>query len=185
MATVSGMTAEAIEQIVAQMLTSARVDEQGQIIFKTRGGTEINAGAAIAPAVAIDKVYPVGAIFIGTTNENPGSLLGVGTWTRFGNGRALVGVDENDSDFNAPSKTGGAKTVKLTGGQMPRHYHSVQMSYNINPSASGSGAQRVSGIAFGTGEDLDRGGNTGNSGNDEAHPNLQPYITVYMWRRTA
>lgn len=52
--------------------------------------------------------YPVGSIFITTTNTNPGTFIG-GTWESYGTGRTLVGVDTNDNDFNAANKMGGEK----------------------------------------------------------------------------
>ena len=36
-------------------------------------------------------------------STNPGDLFG-GTWTRFGQGRAVVGIDEDDTDFAASEK---------------------------------------------------------------------------------
>lgn len=200
MATVSGMTAEAIKAILAQILVSAQVDEQGQIIFKTRGGNEINAGPVISPKVAIDRAYPVGSIYMNTAQENPGTLLGVGTWVRFGNGRVLVGVDENVTEFNAPLKTGGAASVALSTANLPKHAHTVPAhSHAIRTQFDrsvtlGGGGLRVTDVGEGTGGGGTTGtGNTASqaaqttseTGSNAAHNNLQPYITVYMWRRTA
>lgn len=192
MATVSGMTAEAIKAILAEILVSAEVDEQGQIIFKTRGGNEINAGPVISPKVAIDKAYPVGSIYMNATNANPGTLLGVGTWVRFGNGRALVAVDEAQTEFNAPAKTGGAKTVKLSVDEMPSHTHTPGGPRDYFGTYGPVTSTEAVGEIPGTGQYIlqsTSGGSavltTAATGGSQAHNNLQPYITVYMWRRTA
>lgn len=59
--------------------------------------------------------FPVGSVFISVVSTNPATLLGYGTWSAFGSGRVLVGLDASDSDFNAAEKTGGAKTVSSSG----------------------------------------------------------------------
>ncbi len=50
---------------------------------------------------------------------DPNKLFKNQTWVRFANGRTLVGVDENDTNFGEVEKTGGEKTVKLTESEMP------------------------------------------------------------------
>lgn len=123
------------------------------------------------------RQYPVGEIYTTRQNGNPSSILGFGTWERYGQGRVLVGFDEADASFNALDRTGGAKTHVLTEAEIPPHTHS-----NI--------------VALGTQNDFDTtGGNsggvrratspTGSTGGGQAHNNLQPYITVFMWKRTA
>lgn len=148
----------------------------------------------------LDMFYPVGSIFLSANSTNPESYMG-GKWTRFGNGRALVGVDETDSSFNVSSKTGGAKTHTLSKSEMPRHSHETRdvngrKGYFWAWSAGGHPSPtlwipggNVSGGA------MPRGGNplmskqswegytTTDVGDSRAHNNLQPYITVYMWRR--
>lgn len=74
------------------------------------------------------QIYPVGSIYMSVLDTNPATLFG-GTWASFGQGRVLVGVDPNDSDFNDSDKTGGAKTHTLTTAEMPSHGH-TQNSHN-------------------------------------------------------
>ncbi len=84
----------------------------------------------------IDVVYPVGAVHITTANVNPGAYLSGTTWEPFGAGKTLVGVDPNDTDFNAVGKTGGSKAVNLqhshatsphvlTKSEIPSHAHGM------------------------------------------------------------
>ena len=128
-------------------------------------------------------IYPVGSIYINATNStNPGTLLGFGTWAAFGAGRVMVGLDSSDGDFNSAEETGGAKTVSLTTSQLPSHSHSI--SYTD----SGDGGVNISpnftaGIKFSSGGPITH--TTGTTGSGSAHNNVQPYIVVYMWKRTA
>lgn len=66
------------------------------------------------------EAFPVGAVFIGVVSTNPNTLLGYGTWSAFGTGRVLVGIDGADPSFTPVEATGGAKTHNHTG---PSHTH--------------------------------------------------------------
>ena len=176
----------------------------------------------------LNCVYPVGSIYTSAISTNPKVLFGFGTWERFGNGKVMVGVDENDTEFNAVQKTGGEKNVTLTIDQMPNHSHSIGSSgshthntnnvdlqgsfkgcitEHSNPAAWGICSidpSYCSGDKVGTGSGWQpkgghvnashshsigsSGGHThspGNAGGGHSHNNLPPYITVYLWRRTA
>lgn len=127
------------------------------------------------------SVYPVGAIYMSVSATDPGELFG-GTWTRWGAGRVPVSVNASDTNFSTVEKTGGAATVALTAGQIPAHNHSYTYSTGnttmpVTPPASGSDIA-IKSLKAAT-------GTTGNRGSGEAHNNLQPYITCYMWKRTA
>ena len=56
-----------------------------------------------------DAMYPVGSIYISVKSTNPSSFFG-GTWTAFGTGRTLVGINTSDTNFDTVEKTGGAAT---------------------------------------------------------------------------
>lgn len=76
-------------------------------------------------ANTLERFYPIGAIYISVDSTNPVNVFGFGTWVAFGAGRAIVGVDPNDSDFNAAEKLFGTKTHTLVTGEMPVHNHGV------------------------------------------------------------
>ena len=118
---------------------------------------------------------PVGTILTTTNSTNPTSYIG-GVWERYGKGQVLVGVDEEDEDFNI-GKTGGEKTHALTAAENGPHTHPYVSTPNLNfvkvePSQT-----------YGT--SLAKGSTTGSSGEGRPHNNLQPYVAVYMFRRTA
>lgn len=126
--------------------------------------------------IILSQVYPVGSIYITAENKNPQQWLG-GTWEAFAKGKTLVGVNPDDTDFNAALKEGGAKTVTLTTDQMPKHTHGDRMLGSVSGSYQGYVPQAGTGY---TGEH-----NTHEAGGNKPHDNMPPYITVYFWRRTA
>lgn len=152
----------------------------GKIAENGPAGSLDVAGDIYADGKALrDIFYPIGAIYESTSPNNPSTFIG-GTWERFGNGRVLVGVDEADSDFNTPNKTGGEKMHKLTIAEMPSHSHGQVVTANNTGSAI-----RRDYDSDGSAGIYSQGVQTEATGGEQAHNNLQPYVTVYMWRRTA
>lgn len=125
-------------------------------------------------------MHRVGDIIFSTSDENPSTIYG-GTWVAWGKGQVPVGVDTSDSDFNTVEKTGGEKEHTLTVDEMPSHTHA---QYVTADNGSGAGI-RVDYTKDGTSIPYPQGIDTGSSGENQPHNNLQPYITCYMWKRTA
>lgn len=125
------------------------------------------------------EAFPVGSVFIAVVSTNPATLLGYGTWSAFGAGKVLVGLDSGDTDFDVVEETGGEKTHVLTEAEMPAHVHAE----NAPISASG-GALKLAVDSNASGTQA-AGLDTDSKGSGQAHNNLQPYIVVYMWKRTA
>lgn len=140
-------------------------------------------------------IYPVGSIYMSVNNTDPGTLFG-GTWEAWGTGRVPVGVDSGDSDFSTAGKTGGEKRHILSNGEIP----SVTGSFYLH--GSGDGSCIANPVGCFAGSDINTGhyreGGTSvaanssaiyvrfnNGGEGQSHNNLQPYITCYMWKRTA
>lgn len=143
--------------------------------------TQVATTEFVTAAIAANPAYPVGAIFTTTTAyaNSAAVVAAVGgtTWTAFGAGKVLVGVDGSDSDFNTVEETGGAKTHTLTISEMPAHTHSYDRQNTSTDAISIHDIVRTTGG--------NSGSTTGSTGGGTAHNNLQPYITVYMWKRTA
>ena len=125
-------------------------------------------------------VYPVGSIYLNATDStNPATLFGFGTWVAIGAGRMLVGIDTGDTDFDTAGETGGSKTHTLTIDEMPAHTHTYQ-SPDIN-SISDDWVERSAYQVDNTYTTT----NTSSTGGGNAHSILNPYLVVYMWKRTA
>lgn len=125
----------------------------------------------------LDKVYPIGSIYMSVVNTSPASFLG-GTWAVWGSGRVPVGVDTGQTEFDTVEKTGGEKTHLLTSAEsgLPAHSHGIKRGLFV-----GEGGQ-ITYDPIGT---FDIHPTTLNSelNASTAHNNLQPYITCYMWKR--
>lgn len=147
------------------------------------------------------KMYPVGCIYMSVNATNPGTTLGFGTWVAWGAGRVPVGVDGSDSDFSSVELTGGEKTVTLTAAQIPAHTHPATSSNAEVPAMAGT-TDRTATASTGADVAMDagtagvsiiiQGSNhkhtvtvSANTGGGGSHNNLQPFITCYMWKRTA
>lgn len=127
----------------------------------------------------------VGDLHLSTSSTNPATSLGYGTWVAWGTGRVPVGVDTTQTEFNTVEKTGGDKLLQA-------HTHGPG-SYNVyaNAGAAQNTATNLDDFAgsggpiYGTHQRV--GGFEGTSGSTGggAGQNLQPYITCYMWKRTA
>ena len=122
------------------------------------------------------NIYRVGDIIMSTNSRNPGLDYG-GTWQLWGQGKVPVGIDTTDTDFDTIEKTGGTKNVTLTIDQIPPHQH-------VMPSTAKFG--NPGNVNFGASGDW-KGGDyfTWPAGGGQPHNNLQPYITCYMWKKTA
>lgn len=145
--------------------------------------------ALIAPLVQAAKLaaWPVGSIYMSMSATSPATLFG-GTWERVANGRMLIGADS--ASYPAGS-TGGEAKHALTETEMPSHNHGVQQagSDGAIPMEMGKDGtyQNDTYLSFGTSVKpfaestiliSYRGGN-------QPHNNMPPYLSVYMWRRTA
>lgn len=147
----------------------------------------------------VDQIYPVGSIYMSTVNKNPNAYFG-GTWVSWGSGRVPVGVNANDTNFNTVEKTGGfSKTVHVapfwglsTGKDQAsgQEYISGVLNLMSSIATEENGVvdpiNRVTKVEGRGGSVWDRGTtNTEISTMRYYSSNLQPYITCYMWKRTA
>ena len=133
-------------------------------------------------ASGIDKLsllnvfYPVGSYYeTSDTNFNPNTSWG-GTWVE--DSAARVTVAKDTGTFSTVGSTGGEETHTLTVSEMPSHTHNFE--YGTNTAGTG---QRAT-VAANDGPYLSSGVNK-DTGGDQAHNNLQPYVVVRRWHRTA
>lgn len=160
----------------------------------------------------LDKIYPINSIYMSTSSTNPKDLFG-GTWVAWGSGRVPTGVNVDDTDYNASEKTGGTKTLNLAHSHTVNgHTHGLSdaraavgrssekmtgISYKNGGNPQGITFDRfvnpgigVDGGSWGALDTVPIYGNT-NSTSPGTNSQLgyrdirQPYITCYMWKRTA
>ena len=142
---------------------------------------------------ALSALYPVGSIYTNATSStNPGTSLGFGTWTAFGAGRVMVGFNASNALFDAAEETGGSAdsivvshthTATVTD---PGHFHSGYVGSASGGAAGGGNPVPTGTITATTGTattDISVANST--TGVSGTNTNYQPYITVYMWKRTA
>jgi hypothetical protein len=158
---------------------------------------------------AVRALYPVGSIYINATNAtNPGTLLGFGTWVAFGAGRVPVGFNASDPSFDTAEETGGSKdaivvshnhSFSATTSSNGAHQHDSSWGEDSNTTApfgtsgrtnaAGSAARDFNNNGWLTSEagahNHTVSGTTSTTGSSGTNANLQPYITVFMWKRTA
>lgn len=142
---------------------------------------------------ALQSLYPVGSIYINAgSTTNPATLLGFGTWVAFGAGRVLVGLNGSDSLFDSLEETGGSKDAIVVSHTHtatvsdPGHIHNMGrvaggnggLNFNAAPGMADISPNTTSAV---TGITVSNS-TTGSSG---TNANLQPYVTVAMWKRTA
>ena len=141
-----------------------------QLFFQTIGSNFV-----------LDNVYPVGSIYMNVNSTNPGTLFG-GTWEQI-QGRFLLGMS---SSYPAGSQGGEAEHT-LTEAEMPSHNHA--MAYGPDSSAGSTGfpygiaAGSATNSAGGRGYASNLG--TFSAGGGQPHNNMPPYLSVYIWKRTA
>lgn len=122
----------------------------------------------------VDLMYPVGSIYLSTNSTNPSEYFG-GEWESWGSGRVPVGVDTRQTEFNTVEKTGGNKV-----------FNGIHLTSYL---ADGSTQYGFSNIGNYANRTIVASGDFGGSVHRGETPInislLQPYITCYMWKRTA
>jgi hypothetical protein len=167
--------------------------------------TQIATTAFVTAALA--TIYPVGSIYINASvSTNPATLMGFGTWTVFGEGKVIVGLDSADALFDTLEETGGSKdaiavththTATVTD---PTHFHTTDGTNGSNTHAVRLGSDGIidAGSATISADDATytTGSKTGtastgitvsnaSAGSSGTNANVQPFIVVKMWKRTA
>lgn len=167
---------------------------------------EIKKGVTRLTGAAL-QAWPVGAVYISVTDTSPATLFG-GTWSAIATGRMLVGVDTGQTEFDTVEETGGSKTKTIAAANLPTHTHvagtlATQTAGDHNHLIDRSTALGAGGLV-GRGTSTSAVKNTspidpagdhqhgivGSTGNQNgttgtAMDVMNPYFTVFMWKRTA
>ncbi|RGW46883.1 phage baseplate protein [Megamonas funiformis] len=167
-----------------------------------------NAIAKYAPMLdTMKKIYPVGSIYISTVSTNPSELFGFGTWEAMPAGRVLLAQGkvetENYTHNFVAGETGGEFVHQLTVGELPNHNHTASTNttgnhnhYTSIPTVTNQGSDfGKAGNEFANSGPgrlnlyTEYGGNhshtisISDTGSNQAHNNLSPYIAIYIWKR--
>lgn len=116
----------------------------------------------------LDSIYPIGSVYISLTNTNPGTYL-KGTWEQFAQGRTLVGVGSGSDGSNTQTFD-----VNDTGGEYKHMLTKKELSF-----IDYGGLLQQNGSAIGV-----HSHGPGESGSEKISL-MQPYYTVYFWKRVA
>lgn len=138
----------------------------------------------------LDSAFPIGKTEIFYDNDDHSNYLGF-NWERTAVGKAIVGIDDSDTDFNEIGKTAGEKKHTLVIGEMPKHYHSSYIKDFLGGTSGTTtpsyfGALLNSSISYNYASGVTNTTKTATSdimGNSEAHNNLQPYQIFAIWKR--
>lgn len=100
----------------------------------------------------IDKIYPVGSIYITTSGISPDKLFPGTEWNEYSQGRVLVGYNGGSVAYNTIGKTGGSATATLTTDNLPSHSHSftpagtITNGLTFTTASAGSHTHALSGV---------------------------------------
>lgn len=158
--------------------------------------------SSLTKADLLDMIYPVGSIYMSVNSTNPDVLFG-GTWEEMPAGRVLLAQGESEwgTTYEAGS-TGGEATHQLTVGELPSHNHSgsTNTTGNHNHSTPAWFGEGSSHDNYASSYDTAYSRNTiwtstngnhshsitiNNTGSNQSHNNMMPYINCYIWKRTA
>ena len=131
----------------------------------------------------LDRMYPVDSIYISTNSTSPASLYG-GSWERYGTGRALISASDTDNDFKAGT-TGGSKTHEHNPGTF-----GAQVSLSgqntvvrrVRLSSFKGDVRKLGDVYAGS---FDATWGAAIVGHSDSASSMEPYVAVYVWRRTA
>ena len=161
--------------------TSLELKVDGKLGIKDAGVT-----VAKLATDALELAYPVGSVYMNATvATDPATLLGFGTWATFGAGKVPVGIDLTDDDFDVVgSATNTNGTTGTKDSVVVSHSHDVTNAYwgssgSDDPENNNTFATKLPGASNQRTNTISSAGESGVS------KNLQPYIVVYMWTRTA
>lgn len=176
------------------------ITDNKDLVTKEYVDNAVAGGGGVTLETVINTIYPVGAIFMSTVSTDPGTYLG-GAWEQLKD-RFLLGAGDT---YQAGDTGGSADAVAVshthtqaahshgTGGTTHDKFPVVKSGvsiYNDNadllsgsansyPYANGKSAWSSRTTTSSVSPKINSAGESGTG------KNMPPYLTVYMWRRTA
>lgn len=155
--------------------------------------------------ISFDQIYPIGAIYMSTVSTNPATLFKIGNWEALPAGRVLLAQGTSTWGVNySAGGTGGEDKHTLTVSESAphnhtgsattsgsTHTHALTMQASHGESGNGGVPRFSDGDVWSPykTQNLSAAGEhshtitINNSGGGQAHNNMQPYLSVYMWKR--
>jgi len=164
---------------IADAITKKHALQTSATVAFTPAGILVSTTVQDAITEVLQKAYPIGYVWISVVSTNPATLLGFGTWSAFAAGKVLVGWDATQTEFDVAEETGGEKTHVNTIAEMAAHSHVENMA--VGEGDGIVGITQTIGLSV---VDTASPYSTSSVGSGTAHNNLQPYIVVYMFKRT-
>ena len=173
---------------------SVKKDDEFLPIISDDKITEQNTWSAKLLSEKLDKIYPVGSIYMSVVDNSPEIFYG-GFWVKLKDRFLLGAGDETEAGM-----LGGKKTVELSIDNLPSHTHSTKITDNGHThTTNGNVSSTISGKSYmlgGTGTDVHksetRASNSAKTGisitvNSTGSGNpfsiMPPFIVVHMWKR--
>lgn len=130
--------------------------------------------------LSVLEAYPIGSIYISTNATSPATLFG-GNWDEI-HGAFLFA----NSALHKAGEIGGEEEHVLKEKEIPVHYHDEYVGNDGGDGSVPEGYYGFTSIAYTSKNTYwAKGSKTSEAGGGQAHNNMPPYLSVYMWQRVS
>lgn len=130
--------------------------------------------------LSVLEAYPIGSIYISTNATSPATLFG-GNWDEI-HGAFLFA----NSALHKAGEIGGEEEHVLKEKEIPIHYHDEYVGNDGGDGSVPEGYYGFTSIAYTSKNTYwAKGSKTSKAGGGQAHNNMPPYLSVYMWQRVS
>lgn len=130
--------------------------------------------------LSVLEAYPIGSIYISTNATSPATLFG-GNWDEI-HGAFLFA----NSALHKAGEIGGEEEHVLKEKEIPIHYHDEYVGNDGGDGSVPEGYYGFTSIASTSKNTYwAKGSKTSEAGGGQAHNNMPPYLSVYMWQRVS
>lgn len=130
--------------------------------------------------LSVLEAYPIGSIYISTNATSPATLFG-GNWDEI-HGAFLFA----NSALHKAGEIGGEEEHVLKEKEIPVHYHDEYVGNDGGDGSVPEGYYGFTSIASTSKNTYwAKGSKTSEAGGGQAHNNMPPYLSVYMWQRVS
>lgn len=130
--------------------------------------------------LSVLEAYPIGSIYISTNATSPATLFG-GNWDEI-HGAFLFA----NSALHKAGEIGGEEEHVLKEKEIPVHYHDEYVGNDSGDGSVPEGYYGFTSIAYTSKNTYwAKGSKTSEAGGGQAHNNMPPYLSVYMWQRVS